>query len=181
LNALAAIGQKLMPSDSLLIHTSNHGRRINDSTEAAISTYEGSTSQGNEIWGTCGATEFANALSGMQPFAQLMVMMEQCCSGGFKQAILSASTANRTSFASAVGPYTESKAGEYFDSFAEDWIAAMAGTYANGRALDHAADTDQNGRVSAREAFDYALSVVDPVDSPLFDETNGGGLTDLWG
>jgi hypothetical protein len=103
-----------------------------------------------------------------------MVMMEQCHSGGFNSSVISKSTADYTSIASACVELNNSNGGAHFDPFARDWIAAMTGNDPYGNALAHDPDTNNNGRVSAREAFDYADSVHDPFDTPVFSQKNGG-------
>src|SRR5262249_11464843 len=66
-----------------------------------------------------------------------------------------------------------------WDSFARDWIAAQIGHDPYGAALAHNADQNSNGVIEAEEAFNYALSVQNPLDSPVFDESSeaGGDIT----
>jgi hypothetical protein len=101
--------------------------------------------------------------------------MEQCHSGGFNNAVIAKSTANSTSIASACLEPNNSIGGADFDPFARDWIAAMKGADPYGYALQYNPDTSGNGRVSAREAFDYADAIHDPYDTPVFNAANGGG------
>ena len=101
-----------------------------------------------------------------------MVMMEQCHAGGFIAPILAKSTAAYTSVSSACLEANNSIGGAQFDPFARDWIAAMAGHTPYGGALASNPDTDGSGKVSAREAHDYADSVHDPYDTPVFSRSS---------
>ncbi|MCG7755099.1 MAG: hypothetical protein LZF63_00350, partial [Nitrosomonas sp.] len=100
------------------------------------------------------------------------VMMEQCHAGGFNAPILAKSTATYTSVSSACLELNNSIGGAQFDPFARDWIAAMAGYTPYGGALASNPDTDGSGKVSAREAHDYADSVHDPYDTPVFSRSS---------
>jgi hypothetical protein len=101
-----------------------------------------------------------------------MVMMEQCHAGGFNAAIVAHSTATLTSVSSACEELKSSIGGTYFDPFARDWIAAMTGNTPYGGALASNPDTDGSGKVSAREAHDYADAVKDAYDTPVYSESS---------
>jgi hypothetical protein len=101
-----------------------------------------------------------------------MVMMEQCHSGGFNSPILSKSTATYTSVSSACQELNSSIGGADFDPFARDWIAAMTGNTPYGGTLASNPDTDGTGKVSAREAHNYADAVKDPYDTPVYNESS---------
>ena len=165
LAALDDLKGRLGPDDSLLIHTNNHGGH--NGTESDLCCYPN--------WGSLGVEDFTDKLAELPKFRCLVVMMEQCHSGGFNSAVISKSTAGSTSIASACLEANNSIGGSHFDPFARDWIAAMNGTDPYGNALAHNPDANNSGRVSAREAFDYADSVHDPYDTPVFNEANGGG------
>ena len=81
LDAIAAVGKKLGPNDNLLIHTNNHGNRVND--VSTIISYSGDDTT---------PTDLANAIQALPKFSSLMVMMEQCYSGAFVQPILDVSS-----------------------------------------------------------------------------------------
>jgi len=164
LAALDTLKKKLKPDDSLLIHTNNHGGH--NGTESDLCCYPN--------WDSLGVAAFTNKLAELPRFRCLMVMMEQCHSGGFNSSVISKSTADYTSIASACVELNNSNGGAHFDPFARDWIAAMTGNDPYGNALAHDHDTNNHGRVSAREAFDYADSVHDPFDTPFFSQKNGG-------
>ncbi len=152
---------KLRADDLLLIHTNNHGGH--DGTQAYLCTYSGADYL---------ASEFATKLGTLPKFNCLMVMMEQCHSGGFNAPILAHSPATLTSVSSACRELNNSIGGAEFDPFARDWIAAMTGDTPYGGALASNPDTDGSGKVSAREAHDYANAVRDPYDTPIFNESS---------
>ena len=127
------------------------------------------------------ATDFCNDLKVLPKFKSLIVMMEQCNSGGFNAPVLAASPATNSSIASAAIATQSSWASPdgNWDSFARDWIAAQIGHQPNGGALASNPDTDMDGVIEAEEAFNYALAVQNPSDSPNYNESSeaGGDVT----
>jgi Peptidase C13 family len=162
--AFASLKAKLKSDDLLFIHTNNHGD--NFGSGSFLCEYPN--------WGTYMATDFCADLATLPKYRSLVVMMEQCNSGGFNQPVLAASTAASTSIASAAIASQSSYASPdgNWDSFARDWIAAEAGHTPNGGALAHNPDTNGDGVVSAKEAFAYALSVQNPSDTPNYSSTS---------
>lgn len=152
---------KLKPDDLLLIHTNNHGGH--NGSQSYLCTYSGADYL---------ASDFADTLATLPKHYCMMVMMEQCHAGGFNAPILAKSTATHTSVSSACLEANNSIGGAQFDPFARDWIAAMAGHTPYGGALASNPDTDGSGKVSAREAHDYADSVHDPYDTPVFNRSS---------
>jgi hypothetical protein len=151
---------RLQLADLLLIHTNNHGGRA---AESYLCTYSGPGYP---------APEFAAKLATLPKFTHLVVMMEQCFSGGFSAPILAHSKAMHTSVATACNATSSSIGGANFDPFARDWIAAMTGHAPSGGALPHDPDANHNGRISAQEAYGYALAVKDPYDTPTYGQTS---------
>jgi hypothetical protein len=156
-DAIDALKPKLKADDLLLIHTNNHGGH--NGTESYLCTYSGPD---------CTASDFASKIGGLPAFSDLVIMMEQCHSGGFNDAVIESSTAERTTFAAACTEGKNSNGGADFDPFARDWIAAFAGVDPYGAALLSDPDYDSSGRISAREAFAYAEDVHDSYDSPVY-------------
>jgi hypothetical protein len=75
------------------------------------------------------------------------------------------SPAANTVFQAAV-PGDESSAGGWpFDPWAEMWISAMAGVHGDGSTLAVSPDDNLDTLISAWEAYDYALSIDNPVMS----------------
>jgi hypothetical protein len=162
---------KLKAHDLLFIHTNNHGD--NFGTGSFLCAYPN--------WGQYTATDFGNDLAGLPNYRSLIVMMEQCNAGGFNSTVLAKSTAQATSIASAATATQSSWASPdlNWDSFARDWIAAEMGHDPYGSALASNADTDSDGVIEAEEAFNYALAVQNPSDSPNYGESSeaGGDIT----
>lgn len=156
-DAIDALKPKLKQDDLLLIHTNNHGGH--NGTESYLCTYSGPDYT---------ASDFANKLAELPAFHDLIVMMEQCHSGGFNDVVIESSTAQRTTFAAACTERKSSIGGPDFDPFARDWISAFAGADPYGGALVSDPDYDSSGKISAREAFAYADDVHDSYDSPVY-------------
>lgn len=156
-DAIDALKPKLKQDDLLLIHSNNHGGH--DGTESYLCTYSGPDYT---------ASAFSSKLGELPVFADLIVMMEQCHSGGFNDVVIESSTAGRTTFAAACTEGKNSIGGADFDPFARDWIAALAGADPYGAALVSDPDYDSSGKISAREAFAYADDVHDSYDSPVY-------------
>jgi hypothetical protein len=161
------VAKRLKPTDTLLIHTNNHG--------GDASTY-------GEPW-LCGypnfglvykASDFGKRVKDLAKCRSLIVAMEQCFSGGFMNPTLTQSKAGVTSFAAAVPADKSSMGGPLFDPWAQDWIAAFHGCYADGSPLKHPVAA----KPSTRQAFDYSSTVHVPGDDPVFqDKPNGSGAT----
>jgi hypothetical protein len=170
--AFGQLASKMKPKDLLFIHTNNHGDT--DNTGAYIG-YPGSFPSGNNVdwslqWVNLYASAFANLLGTLPAYRALVVMMEQCGSGGFGPDILGSSTASATSFSAAclawASSYIATYLGAPWDGFAYQWIAAMAGAYPNGSALISNPDTDGSFVVDSNDAFNYALANGLSADSP---------------
>lgn len=159
--ALDNLKTKLKADDLLLLHTNNHGGH--NGTESYLCTYSGADYL---------VSDFANKLATLPKFNCLMVMMEQCHSGGFNAPILAKTPAKYTSVSSACEELKNSIGGADFDPFARDWIAAMTGSTPYGGVLASNPDTDGSGKVSAREAHNYADAVKDPYDTPVYSESS---------
>jgi hypothetical protein len=166
--ALDNVKSKIKQSDLLLIHTNNHGGN-NGPGQSFLCTYPN--------WGAYFAADFGNKLAQLPKYRALIVMMEQCHAGGFNQYVITKSTAAATSIASAAVETKNSyvSADGNWDPFARDWIAAQAGHTPNGGALASNPDNNGDGKIQAKEAYNYALSVQDPLDSPNYSESSAAG------
>ncbi len=165
--AIDALKPKLNDDDLLFIHTNNHGD--NFGAGSFLCEYP--------AWGTYLATDFCAKLAELPPYRSLIVMMEQCNSGGFNAPIIASSTAAATSVASAAIATQSSWASPdgHWDSFARDWFAAQAGADPYGVALAFNPDTNGDGRIEATEAFGYANAIRNPNDSPQYNESSVAG------
>lgn len=156
-DAIDALKPKLQQDDLLLIHTNNHGGH--NGTESYLCTYSGPSYN---------ASDFGDKLAELPNYADLIVMMEQCHSGGFNDIVIESSTADRTTFAGACTEGKNSIGGADFDPFARDWISALAGSDPYGSALSYDPDYNSSGKVSTREAFAYADDIHNSYDSPVY-------------
>jgi hypothetical protein len=181
--AFAKLAKKLQPEDLLFIHTNNHGDGMPQPSFMCMPVAPYSPNSGIfPDWEAYYAADFASDLAVLPKYRALMVMMEQCGSGGFNADIVASSTAASTSVASACLGTASSYASPdgLWDSFAHDWTAAMNGTYPGGVALASNPDTNHDGVVDAQEAFNYALAVQNPGDSPVYNQSSAaGGETSL--
>lgn len=167
--AMDSLKQKLKKNDLLLIHANNHGGYDGTPGTANLCTYPN--------WTGYYANDFANKLSQLPAFGQLIVMLEQCHSGGFNAPILAKTTAANTSIGSACIETQNSyvSADGNWDPYARDWIAAQAGHDCFGGALPHSADTNGDGKIQAKEAHDFADSIHHPLDTPVFSQSSQAG------
>ena len=167
--AIDDLKTRIRPDDVLLIHTNNHGD--NDGPGLSFLCYYPSFQ--NKYY----VADFTNKLAELPQFRELIVMMEQCCSGGFDTQVIAKSSAGATSIAAAATETQLSWASPdgHWDSFARDWISAQAGHDPYGAALVSNPDTDGDGKIEAEEAFAYALSIQNPSDSPNYDESSEAG------
>jgi len=167
--AVDTLKTKMRSQDTLLIHCNNHGDYDGVPGTSYLCTYPS--------WGKYYNADFSNKLAELPKFRQLIVMLEQCNSGGFNASILAKSPAAATSVASAAIESQSSyvTADGNWDPFARDWIAAQAGHDPFGAALAFDPDTDGDGKIEAEEAFGYANAVRDPRDSPNFSESSEAG------
>lgn len=152
---LDTISSRMDDESLLFVHTNNHGAPSGlciDSSSVLTPTE----------WGTM--------LDGMDTFGTLVVTMEQCYSGAFQQPTLDHSRATRTSFASAVPADKVSAGAAHFDPWAQLWFESVKGSTAYGASLAHNPDTSGNGKVSAREAFNYS----DAYDTASYDDPQYG-------
>ena len=157
-NVINDLKTRIRPWDCLLIHTNNHGWY--DAGGGFMSAY------GGKYY----ASDFAADLADLPGLKNLLVFMEQCASGSFAVPVLNDSPADNTVFQAAV-PGDESSAGGWpFDPWAEMWISAMAGVRGDGSPLAVAADDNLDTLISAWEAYDFALS----IDNPVMSESSAG-------
>jgi hypothetical protein len=183
--AFETLSGKLGPDDLLFIHTNNHGDT--DTTGSYIG-YPGSFPSGPSVdwssqWVSLYASDFGGLLAALPSYKSLIVMMEQCGSGGFGADVTDSSTASVTSFSAACeagqSSYGTSYLGASWDAFAYQWIAAVGGKYPNGTVLASNPDTDGSSVVDTSDAFTYASTNDATPDTPISSGVGSdpGGLT----
>jgi hypothetical protein len=164
------LATKIGGDDLLFIHTNNHGD--NSGGQSYICQYPS--------WDSYWANDFCTDMSVLPKFKSLIVMMEQCNSGGFNTPVVNNSPATNTSIASAAisteSSYSSSDGN--WDVFAYEWIASQFGHNPDGSALASNPDTNSDGSVEATEAYDYAQA-NDSSDTPIYDQSSaaGGNIT----
>lgn len=169
-NAVAAVAAQIQPEDLLLIHTNNHGAGPGDGVADFCLCAQDAVND----WSAYYVNDFIGDLGVLPNFEVLMVMMEQCRSGGFINPIINNTPAVWTHVVTAVAAADYSLGGANFDPFAEDWIAALAGQYPNGNALTQVVDSNNDGRLSSAEVYHYADAVHHAGDTPQSSATPAG-------
>ena len=160
---------KLQPDDQLFINTTGHGGNHDDGRGPFLLAYPN--------FDHYKVDEFCADLARLPPHRSLLVLMSQCYSGGFNQAVIGASNAKVTFIASAAGERDCSHAAPddaNWDSFERDWIAALARHDVHGSVLTRNPDENGDNQIDAREAFDYADDPTfrNPRDVPVFAENS---------
>lgn len=158
-STLQEISRRMDDESMLFVHTNNHGSPSGLCVDNSSVVTPG---------------EWSTMLDGMDPFGTLVVTMEQCYSGAFLQPTLDHSNAARTAFASAVPADKVSWGGTHFDPWAQAWFEGVNGATAYGANLAHQPDANHNGRVSAREAFDYSDAYDTAADDPQYGDAPAG-------
>jgi hypothetical protein len=161
--ALDAVGEKLTSKDQLFINTMGHGGHHGSGYAPDLLTFPYSERYN--------CREFCADLASLPPHGSLVVLMAQCFSGGFNQAIVESSPAASTFVASATSEtrqsfmsFTDSN----WDSFQRNWLAGLSGRDVDGIPIN-ASIGEQHTR-TVLEAFTYAItcSGKNPYDSPEF-------------
>jgi hypothetical protein len=103
-------------------------------------------------------------------YNKMLIILEQCFSGGFladlrgvKRVVVSASSEYEYSYGGGPGNH---------DMFSYHFTAALAGQTHDGTAVN--ADTDNDGKVSAMEAFEYAVNNDTAAENPFYEDSNDG-------
>jgi hypothetical protein len=122
-SAIDELRGRLKEDDLLFIHTTNHGAGPgpkSSEAESSLCLY-----MPNGRVSRYYAEDFANKLAELPKFSELLIMMEQCHSGGFCEPILRKSPAYQTSVTAACRKEETSKSGFTFNPFANAWINLM--------------------------------------------------------
>ncbi|OHD10414.1 MAG: hypothetical protein A2Y34_01150 [Spirochaetes bacterium GWC1_27_15] len=117
-NILLLLAKKINKNDTLFIHTNGHG--INYFLNSAFLTCR------LEI---LSANYFAKMLNNLPEFKNLIVIMQQCFSGGFGKHIIKNAKAKNIFFCSAASEFSLSRGTEFFNHFTLDFFSYLIGSY----------------------------------------------------
>jgi len=146
-HTIGTIAAQLTPDDQLFINTMGHGGHHGDERGPDLITYPYSKRFPRD--------DFCANISKLPPHRSLVVLMAQCFSGGFNQAVLKASPAVSTfitSAASETRPSFMALDNGQWDSFQVNWLTGLT------------------TGLNVGEAFQYACGCEarNPYDSPEF-------------
>lgn len=152
--ACNTVSAKLQPTDLVFIFICGHG-------DAHSTQSESESFIVLEDWTRYRATQFCDDLELLRAHRSLLVLMQQCYSGGFIEPIIDRQRTGRIkaheiSIACASHETSYATENGTFDSFAFNWITA----HLNG------IDTNGSGHVEASDAYEYAAAHTDRRDLP---------------
>lgn len=158
--AIADLATKLTPQDQLFINTVGHGGHHGDAEGPDLITYPHSRRFSRD--------DFCAAIARLPAHRSLVILMAQCFSGGFNQAVVQASPALSTFITSAAAetrPSFMTLGNGLWDSFQVNWLSALTGRTVDGSVLPTG-----TGPISVGDAFRHACSCEarNPYDSPEF-------------
>lgn len=157
---------KITHDDILFVYATNHGGST-DPTKSRSKLY---------LWGeSIEDSDFANLVNALS-FKLLIVTLEQCYSGGFIDDLHGPDRVIATACRCDEVSYACDSEGNY-DEFVYHWTAAVRGKTPSGTAVD--ADSNNDGKVSLKEAFTYAEQKDSRPENPQYYEFPAG-LGDLW-
>jgi hypothetical protein len=161
---LGTMSRKLTADDQLFINTTGHGGHHGDEQGPDLITYPHCQRYKR--------SEFCADLATLPPHRSLVVLMAQCFSGGFNQAVINASRAQATFIAASASetrPSFMALDDVNWDSFQRNWIAGLTGREVDGTAAPGHSGSDA-GPISVGDAFAYASTCPrrSLYDSPEF-------------
>ncbi|MBN1763260.1 MAG: hypothetical protein JW878_09350 [Methanomicrobia archaeon] len=159
-----ALSGTIGAGDSLFVFATDHGS-YNTSTQKAVLILWGDYIYDDEF--TLELNKISNETEAV------MIVMAQCFSGGFIADLLPgsqdrviATACNETELSWAMLPYY------YYDEFSYLWTSAVAWQTPEGVPVN--ADSNSDGAVSMREAFDYAVALDTANETPQYSESPAG-------
>ncbi len=147
------LSKKLTNNDFLFVFTTDHGGQISGDNACMF------------LWGeTITDSEFAKEVNKVKA-GNISIVMEQCHSGGFisdltanNRVIATACTANENSWA---------KDGSLYNEFVYHWTSAVRGYTPEGNLVN--ADSNNDGLISMKEAFEYAKKEDSKNENPQYE------------
>lgn len=157
---LQKVKEKMKADDHLVLAVNDHGG-VKDN-ESTIILYDGEIK----------ASEFAGLMASF-PNERVLSIFEQCFSGGFVRPTVAG---RRVSMAAAQNTeYSWATADLNFDEFIYHVIAAFAKQTHDGQPVQ--TDTSRDARVSAQQAFAYAVGKDGAAESPLLEAATNTGAS----
>lgn len=157
ISVLNQLSNTLTTENNLFIYTMDHGDIYNNNSYLCLWNNE-------RLYDY----EFASLLSNINAYS-INICMGQCHSGGFIDDLSN----NKYVIATACKYNEVSNALNYsYDAFVYYWTAAVTGAYPNGITAN--ADTNNDGYISMREAFNFAETNDSENETPQFDYTPSG-------
>jgi PKD repeat protein len=156
------LGTALGAGDRLFIFTTDHGgpeHTPQQGTRVILNLWD---------WGTISDAEFATEVNRVSSIVPVLITMEQCYSGGFVDDLVPGLPGQERVIATAANAYESS----YSDTFSTLWISGVAGHGKSGGPVD--ADANGDGRVSMREAFEFAKAHDNEPEHPQYGEVPTG-------
>lgn len=155
------LARLITDQDLLFVFTTNHGGLV-DATAGRVRLW---------LWnGSIEDRQFAGLVTGLR-FRHLVVCMSQCYSGGFIDDLAGPNRVIATACRHDEPSWACDTEGD-FDEFAHHWTAAVRGQVPSGQPVW--ADLDGDGRVSLRDAFQYAVQNDSRPESPQYFESPSG-------
>jgi hypothetical protein len=145
INALNNYKSKLTDDDLLFIHSNNHGdgpRQEGEIKPCTICCYPNCDSLTD--------ADFGKEIATFPQLNTLVVMMEQCHSGGFSEPTIKNSKAINTTFSAACLPWKSSMGGADFDPYAYNWIKKIS----------------ESNQIAVYDAYVYAKEHTVSYDTP---------------
>lgn len=154
----SSLATKVSANNDVYIMTTDHGCQM------------GAGHSGLCLWGEDMIdTDFATEVNKITQWKHMMIVMEQCFSGGFvapltkpNRVVMTACNASQPSWALRLD----------FDEFTFWYMSALQGSPIDGSASPVSADADHDGKVSIMEAWNYGRSNDKAQEVPQY-EDNG--------
>ncbi|AGB01615.1 Peptidase C13 family [Methanoregula formicica SMSP] len=161
LNAFTTMKTKVTANDLFFFYSTNHGGQVTTGTNKAKLW----------LWNAefIQDTEFAVCLDAMS-YKLAILTMEQCYSGGFLDNLQGANRVIATACRWDQVSWACDSHGNY-DEFVYHWTAAVRGQQPDGTVVDASGG---DGKVTLKEAFDYAKANDSTAEEPQYYENPAG-------
>ncbi len=142
-NVFDALSNIITPEDDVFIFTTDHGTHVNNQWTLSLWNNIEMTSE-----------EFAAEVDKINNARAINILMQQCYSGGFLPELCGDNRVVMTACNNSEGSLPMSY--PLYDEFCYHWISAMNGATLLGGVIVNA-DSNNDGCVSMKEAFNYAV------------------------